>query len=432
MLIEFSVANFLSIKERQTLRMDATGISDYPERVFNAGRHKLLRSAAIYGANASGKSNLLKAMAAMRQIVMTSAERSSTAEIEVDPFLLSTETENASSYFEIVFLLDNVGYRYGFEATKESINAEWLYMAKKNQDKPLFLRVGEEIEVFNIFKEGRGLEEKTRDNALFLAVCDQFNGVKSGQILAWFDSFNSISGLSHERLRRVTFGMLDDKKQNSMLQNFFNQMNLGFNLLALTKETFSIDKIPKEIPDDVRERLAKELKGKTVAGVVTLHTKYNADGEVSEEVDFDLDEQESSGTNKVFDLSGPVFDTLQDGNILIVDELDAKLHPLLTQAIIRLFNDPETNPKNAQLIFATHDTNLLTYGQFRRDQIWFTEKDKFGATCLYSLVEYKEEDGTRVRKDRSFETDYIQGRYGAIPYIGDFSKLFQHGTRSEN
>jgi hypothetical protein len=131
-------------------------------------------------------------------------------------------------------------------------------------------------------------------------------------------------------------------------------------------------------------------------------------------------------------MSGVITFCLRLGKVVVIDELDAKLHPLLTMAIVKLFNSPETNPKNAQLIFATHDTNLLNYGCFRRDQIYFTEKDRFEATDLYSLAEYKEPDGKKVRKDRSFEKDYIEGRYGAIPFVGDFSKLITDGKQSEN
>jgi AAA15 family ATPase/GTPase len=134
-------------------------------------------------------------------------------------------------------------------------------------------------------------------------------------------------------------------------------------------------------------------------------------------------EQESSGTNKLFDLAGYIVFTLYFGLQLIIDELDSKLHPILTQEIIKIFNNPETNPKNAQLIFTTHDTNLLGANLFRRDQIWFTEKDDFEATDMYSLLEFRDEDGNTVRKDRSFEKDYIRGRYGAIPYISNFQEV---------
>jgi AAA15 family ATPase/GTPase len=154
-----------------------------------------------------------------------------------------------------------------------------------------------------------------------------------------------------------------------------------------------------------------------------LHKKFDKNNKKIGEVEFDMRSQESAGTNKMFNISGPIFDVLQDGGVLVVDELDSSLHPLMTLAITRLFNSDKDNSKNAQLIFSTHDTNLFSYGKYRRDQIYFVEKDKYGASDLYSLVEYREEDGTKVRKDRSFENDYIEGRYGAIPYIGEISKI---------
>ncbi|MCI4443626.1 MAG: ATP-binding protein, partial [Lentimicrobium sp.] len=146
-------------------------------------------------------------------------------------------------------------------------------------------------------------------------------------------------------------------------------------------------------------------------------------GKIISDIEFKLEEQESSGTNKLFDLSGYIVFALYYGLQIVIDELDSKLHPILTQEIIKLFNNPETNPKNAQLIFTTHDTNLLGANLFRRDQIWFTEKDDFEATDMYSLLEFKDEDGNTIRKDRSFEKDYIRGRYGAIPYISNFQEV---------
>lgn len=408
MLIEFSVANFLSIKDRQTLRMDAASISEYPERVIDVGRHKLLRSAAIYGANASGKSNVLKAMGTMRYILTTSISHSSTDPIRVQPFLLDTETQDKPSYFEVLFLVNDVQYRYGFETTQKGIKAEWLFEAKKNKEKTLFLRQEGAIEVSREFKEGKDLEEKTRDNALFLAVCDQFNGPIARSIVRWFNHIGSISGIDHKELREDTFTMLNNPKYSRQIEAFFHELNLGFDNIVLEEEA------------SVEKRIS------------VTHALYESGQKLREKILFHIDLNESSGTQKLFDIIGPVFMAIIYSGTIVIDELDSKLHPLLTQAIIRLFNNPETNPNNAQLIFATHDTNLLTYGQFRRDQIWFTEKDKYGATCLYSLVEYQEEDGSKVRKDRSFETDYIQGRYGAIPYIGDFSKLFQHGPQGKN
>ena len=423
MLIEFSVGNYLSIKDRQTLRLDASSISEYKDQLIDAGRYQLLRSAVIYGANASGKSNLLKAMAAMREIVMTSVEKSSTAIIEVEPFLLHTETESAPSYFEILFLLDGTRYRYGFDADPIAVRAEWLYVARKEQEKPLFLRENDGIEVYKEFKDGKGLEAKTRHNALFLSVCDQFNGLIAKQIVSWFGRFSAVSGLSHDTLRSFSINTMEGER-NAEILAFISQVDIGFNEINIEKESFDHEHEGlTSFTGDLKQKLLYALRGNYRKKVKTSHQKYDEKGRLVGHVLFDMDESESSGTNKLFDFAGPIFDTLHNGGVLIVDELDAKLHPLMTQAIIRLFNDPTTNPNNAQLIFATHDTNLLTYGGFRRDQIYFTEKDQYGATCLYSLVEYQEENGDKVRKDRSFEKDYIQGRYGAIPFIGDLSKL---------
>ncbi len=425
MLIEFSVGNYLSIKDRQTLRLDASSISEHRDQLIDAGRYQLLRSAVIYGANASGKSNVLKAMAAMNHIITTSAQRSSTAEIEIEPFQLSTETEGKPSYFEILFLLDGVRYRYGFEVNRKSVKAEWLLIARKEQEKPLFLREDyDKIEVFKDFKEGKGLEERTRDNALFLAICDQFNGVISKQIMTWFNKWLAVSGLGHESYRKILFRLLDAPIIRERLLNLMSLLNLGFSDIILQKEKMDVDnEYLSRFSEASQQKLFDLVNGEFTTGIKTIHQKYDVHYSPVENVIFDLDTNESAGTNKFFDLLVPIYLALSDGGIIIIDELDAKLHPLMTQAIIKLFNQPELNPNNAQLIFATHDTNLLSGKLFRRDQIYFTEKDQYGATSLYSLVEYQEEDGTKIRKDRSFEEDYIRGRYGAIPFIGDLSKI---------
>jgi hypothetical protein len=166
-----------------------------------------------------------------------------------------------------------------------------------------------------------------------------------------------------------------------------------------------------------------DLEGKMMVQLRTLHPVYDQNQHLISEIEFDARRQESAGANKMIDLSGILFNTLKEGGVLIVDELDVKLHPLLTLSIVKLFQNQDINQTGAQLIFATHDTNLLSICELRRDQIYFVEKDRFGATDLYSLVEYKQEG--KVRKDRSFEKDYINGRYGAIPYFGNLNQFLE-------
>jgi len=395
MLIEFTVGNFLSFKEKKTLSLEATAIKENLENVIETGKYRLLRSAVIYGANSSGKSNFIKALDKMRSMVTSSAQNNSTSEIDLFPFLLNTETESQPSYFEILFLIDGIRYRYGFEADKKIIHSEWLFECKVNTEKPLFFRDRDNIEVTSDFIEGKGVEEKTRDNALFLSIVDQFNGEISKKIMNWFSMQRNLSGLHHEKGKGLTNIFLESADLNIWIKDFLSPLSLGF-------QDFNV----------------KDSK------IVTVHNKFDQNGNIVDKQEFDLLSQESAGTNKLYDMAGNLTYGLKLGILTVIDELDAKLHPLLTMAIVKLFNSPVHNAQNAQLIFATHDTNLLNYGCFRRDQIYFTEKNNFESTDLYSLVEYIEPNGTKVRNDRSFEKDYIAGRYGAIPFIGDFSKLF--------
>lgn len=422
MLLECSIENFLSIKQRITLSLEAAGISEFPENTFSKGKHTFLRSVVMYGANSSGKSNLLRAISFMRQLVLSSARLSSTDGLGVTPFLLSTETRQAPSRFEVLFLQAGHRYRYGFEVSEHRVHTEWLFQTKAKAEKLLFVRDGEAIQLEKGFEEGKGLEEKTRDNALFLSVVDQFNGPLAKSIMGWFRSMETISGLEHEAYRAETFRLIRETPSRPLMEAFLDKLDLGFDEVQTTEGPFDPASLPADMPPDLRKLFEQSLKSSTKIDFKTRHAVFDSSKQLVDYHYFNLDHQESSGTNKIFDLLGPIFEVLAKGAVLVVDELNAKLHPLLTKALVDLFHSPETNPRQAQLIFATHDTNLLTYGHFRRDQIYFTEKDKWGATDLYSLIEYKEE-GETIRKDRSFEKDYIQGRYGAIPYLGNLSEL---------
>lgn len=423
MLQEFTVGNYLSFKEPVKLDLSTAAITEFPETVFEVGKQKLLKGAVIYGANSSGKTNLLRAMSTMRHFVLSSSKGSSQDDIGVEPFLLNPATAHRPSFFELLFFLNGKRYRYGFEVSREKVHGEWLFVRGGQQEKPLFVRDLDGIEAMPGFREGVGLEEKTRDNALFLSVADQFNGKLSQAIMAWFRQWNTISGLRHEAYQAVTFNMLEDEKCKPLFTRFLKQLDLGFHAFQVVKEPFTSAHLPKNLPAEVLQQAIEDLKEQTLVSIETLHKVFDDDGNEAGYKEFNLRTQESAGTNKVFNMLGPIFDTLMNGGVLVVDELGASMHPLLTKAVVSLFNSEEHNPNNAQLIFATHDTNLLSYGNFRRDQIYFIEKGHYGASDLYALVEYKEEGGKTIRKDRSFEKDYIQGRYGGIPFIGDFSKL---------
>jgi len=416
MLLEFSVGNHLSFRDRKTLSLEATNIKDYGEsNIINTTRRNLLTGAIIYGANSSGKSNLIKAMATMRSLVLTTFSRSSVSELDIMPFLLQQGRSTEPSFFEVVFIIDSTRYRYGFEVTNTVVISEWLFEATKEKEHPLFVRQGDGIEVMSSFKEGNDLEERTRDNVLFLSLVDQFNGPTATKILHWFKNFVVISGLATSRYRRVTQDLLENEQTKPLLKDFYKSSDLGFDDLVISANKPEDELVDQQVAESV---IRYHLQQKTVHKVYDKQNKYVGTTE------FDMNDQESVGTNKVYNLSGPLFETLRNGGILVVDELDSSLHPLLTLAITRLFNSKTSNPKGAQLIFATHDTNLLTYGKFRRDQIFFVEKDEYGSSDLYSLVEYREEDSSvPPRNDRSFEKDYIQGRYGAIPFIGGFQKF---------
>lgn len=422
MLLQFSVNNYRSIKDTVTFSM-ATALQE-DKNFFSIRKYKLLNSAVIYGANASGKSNLLRAMAFMGRIVLNKTKViQSTDTLPHDPFRLNSSTQDASSSFEIVFFIDETKYRYGFELDSATIYSEWLYADEKGKEAKLFYRDDEETHYVNPqkFKEGFAFFDsssskiKISKNRLFIWKCDQNDGEISKSILNWFSRFNLIDGLSHEGYINYTIKKMEDEKFKNEIVSLVKTADIGINDIVLQEE-----ELPKEFFENspFSEEFIKDMiamKGNKIPIVKTFHTIFDENNnEIGKEI-FELDDEESLGTRKFFKMSAPILNTLQEGKILMIDELDASLHPMLTKHLIKLFHDKSINTKNAQLIFATHDTNILKPQLFRRDQIWFTQKDKYGSTDVYSLSEIK-----NVRKTEDFESQYIQGKYGAIPYLGKF------------
>jgi len=420
MLIEFQVGNYLSFREPVTLSMLASKkVSEYREsNVIAHERTPLLKTAVIYGANASGKSNLLSSIAYMRWLVINSSKEGQAGEaINVAPFKLAMETLDQPSRFEVVFLMDNIRYRYGFEADKADIVKEWLFKAHKKAESALFLRDGEDIEVMRTFPEGKGLEENTRNNALFLSVVANLNGQLSGEIINWFRNLTIIHGLHEGPYSSISIEMIKNNEQRERLIELICKADFGIEDIRVQEEAIDFNEVMTHLFDEIDDMNLVPLKA--------IHKRYK-DGLPFETTTMDFETEESEGTRKYFSLIGPVLKSFYTGGVLVVDELEAKLHPLLTRMIVRLFHSSVSNPKNAQLVFATHDTNLLQHTEFRRDQVWFTEKTQQQATDLYSLAEIKLSKG-KVRKDASYGKDYFLGKYGAVPYVGELEQLSKGG-----
>ena len=423
MLIEFSVGNYRSFKDVVTLSMvaadEATGNDELDKNnVFKVNQNfSLLKSAAIYGANASGKSNLILALYFMQSFVINSSKLQITDKINLEKFRLSSETEDKPSFFKIVFHLDNKIYEYSFEVTQERVISEGLSCTPKTRKTNIFSREKDIIKYSKSLLKGKDVKDLTKKNTLFLSIAAQFNDPLAGKILLWFSRLKIISGSQFENLRQLS---LDYLSREPNLKNeivfLIKKLDLSIKDMSIEVGRTSLDNFHKDIPDRVKNKEFR-LDNYIYNSIETYHEKYDLEGRIIGLESFQMNKHESRGTQKIFALLAPVLSALKKSEVLIIDELDSLLHPLMAIAIIGLFNSKITNPKNAQLIFATHDVNLLSNQLFRRDQIWFTEKNRQEATDLYSLVEFD------IDNNASFEQDYIQGRYGAIPFIGDLSKV---------
>ncbi len=401
MILEFCVENFLSLQGKAELSFVASALKEsLPEENDLISEPEIglsvLRSAVIYGANASGKSNILKALSFYKRFITDSFINSQAGrQIEVEGFRLNVHTENAPTYMEATFLIGGFVYRFGFEVDNKSVKEEWLYQRankKRAKEVELFYRENGEISVHSKCPLIQEIVDKKmiRDNALVLSTAAQFNDQKSVEILNWLSDTQVLFCSEDESLWEQAIKHLDDDNVRKRITEFARYADLGID---------SISKIDNRI--------------------VSSHRQFDENGRESGNVSFSFNKNESEGTIKYVSLAYPIIDALDNGKRVVIDELDSKLHPLLVRKIITLFNSSKTNPKGAQLLFTTHDTSLLGAGLLRRDQIWFTQKDGLGATSLYSLAEYK------VRSNSAFDRDYINGKYGATPIIGEIEKVFE-------
>ena len=432
MLIQFSVRNFKTFKEKTVLNMVASNYDKTTREKENVIQVKefnlrLLKSAVVFGANASGKSKFIEAMMFMKQFVIRSSKDSQKGDsIDVEPFKLQTDSENDSSEFEVIFLYKKEMFRYGFEVTKDKVNSEWLYHRPKTKEVELFYREKQKFDIHDRnFSKGAFLvkEGVIRDNELMLSKAAQFNDEIAGNVLDWFKGLKTISGLDEAGYQGFTMGRTQDPKHKAKILELLKAADLGIQDISL--EVLDVTKLPKNMPQELKDLISKKVKDEEaefISDVLATHKKFDANKKYVGDIKFSMDDEESSGTKKFFALTGPVLDAIENGYVLVVDELDSKLHPNLVCKLVSLFNSKEHNPNNAQLIFNTHDTNLLGSDLFRRDQIWFAEKDRIGGAKLSSLADFK----SPVRKGENFEEKYINGKYGAVPFLNDFETLFNY------
>jgi len=281
----------------------------------------------------------------------------------------------------------------------------------------LFNRDHQDISLGNKFGPGRDLVRLTRSNSLFLSVASQFNIQIAMDITRWLHrGFNVLSGLRNEYKLYTQSRLADDPAFKARVLQLLKMGDFGISDLSITKTSIDQEHVPAMVKESLNRYIHKtELTFERI-DIRTRHTKYNDKHKPAGEVLFYLEREESHGTQQLFALAGPIIDTLEKGKTLVIDEMDSRLHPQLLSLLVKLFHSLRYNRKNAQLIFVTQNSRLLSESLFRRDQIWFTSKNKFGESELFSLYEFKE-DGEKIRKDEAFEKNYLLGKYGAIPQL---------------
>ena len=426
MIVRFTAENFRSIDDPIELSFEAeTGIKDMDNGGFTqAAGKRVLNTTAFFGANSSGKSNVFKAVEMMRTMIIKSVRLNDNERLLYDPFLLS-DREPRPTRFEMEFVWGVDKYRYGFSYTERQIEEEWLEVKwPRRSAKMLFKRVTGEIDIDGTnYPEGITVKNSgamLNNYRLFLSLAAQMGGEVSKRVIEWFRTrLNVISGLRDEDFSRFTKEALhrNSSYKNGILQ-FICSMDVGFGEVTTVQEEIDERTLPKALPAE----LVAALKEHPMITAYSRHNIFNAEGEPVGTINFDIDEKESDGTKKLFNLAGPIIDTLKKGKVLFIDELDSQLHPLLSRKIVEIFNKGNVNNQGAQLVFTTHDTNMLSKKLLRRDQVVFVKKDpKRHATHLIPMMSITFENGSKPRTDSNYEKNYLEGKYEAVPiFLSDF------------
>lgn len=405
MLIEFSVTNFLSFKDKNTFTMIASSDNALKDNYVEINNEKILKMTAMYGANASGKTNLFKILVIVSSMIKHSNFFAPNVMLPIIPFKLDKETINKPSEFEIKFLADGIRYLYGFKADRKNVYEEYLTYYPNGRPVKIFTRENVDNYSFNLSDEKflNDLKEKNTSNKFFVSTATNWNYEKTKPA---FDFLTEKLGvvMSHEQINNYSYNMYYNDKNNTLENfalNFLEKADFNIKGYKIIEEKMTEDKL-STIPDIVKPFIPVNTP------MYKVNTKHIVNGD---EYEFDISE-ESLGTQVIFSYIPVLKDVLDNGKVLIIDEFDKSLHPFIVKYIVEIFNDLEINKKGAQLIFNTHDTNLLDLELLRRDQIWFTEKNsEDGSTTIYPLDDFS------VRKTENVEKGYLLGRYGAIPFL---------------
>lgn len=431
MLIDFSVTNYRSIKDKQTFSMQPIKrIDELPEHIINNGKHSALSSAIIYGRNASGKSNLLKAMDSIKHFINYSANSKGMGNElwGIEPFLLDLDSPDSPIEFSVTYIAsDSIKYSYELSLLKKKIVHEILYYYPNGRQTLLFSRnSSNEITSDLPQRTIRSIQERMYDNQAFLS---KVGYEKIEKLLPAF-TFWSNENLSYffhdanfeEDLRNILLEKIianNNYKTLEYLSQIIKIVDTGIDEIKIIKYD-ETDFLNTNVPAETLKAFLEQFQ----YSPKTIHKVYK-EGKVVGEKIFDMNE-ESDGTNKLLTLGLLMLNILEEGGVIMVDELEKNLHPLLTKTLINLFHNPKTNPNGAQLIFATHDVSLLDNELFRRDQIWFSEKGNDGASTYYSLADLK-----GIRAGVPLEKYYLKGAFGATPIINEHDLVFNFGEKNE-
>ncbi|MFB6305954.1 MAG: ATP/GTP-binding protein [Flavobacteriales bacterium] len=428
MLIELSIENFRSVKDREELSLiPFKKYKEHPGNIFDNGKNTdALKTSVVYGANASGKSNVLKALKAIEFLVLHSGNFQPDDDIPpYEPYRLDKKNVTAPVKFEMDFIAgDELQYTYKLSFTRKEILSEKLHFYPKTKEALLFERKkGTSVKYGEYYRGGKkSIEKQLLKNQLFLSKAANNNVEQLKNVFLFFKEklhvIPFLYGRNDHELRQLYAERLAGEKNSEF--NVISALDTGINRLSVDETDPDSFRFPENFPDEVKKEILNDFK----YNIKAEHVKYDDEKAIEKEY-FDI-RDESVGTQRLFVIAGLVLDALEDGTLLVIDEFEKSLHPHIMKFLIKLFHNPEMNPNKAQLLIATHDVSQLDNELFRRDQIWFTQKDKYGATSLYSLA-----DHNGVRQDIPFDKWYYSGRFEGTPVIDELKFKLEYEEKKK-